>query len=76
MIKKGGNGGIERGVQSELLGSSENGEGTAASRRKSSEESGGSEYFHKKLKKTRRISSRFIYPTKRRTPVSRTTGDS
>jgi len=51
MVAKGGNRSIERGVQSELLGSGEDGKGTAASRRKSSAESGGVEYFHKKLEK-------------------------
>ena len=51
MVAKGGNRSIERVVQSKLLGSGEDGKGTAASRRKSSAEGGGVEYFHEKLEK-------------------------
>jgi hypothetical protein len=76
MIAEGQDGSVISPVECGLLRGSKNSERTTTSLSMSSLEGGGTEDVHEELKRQKRKSYRYIYPTKRLTPDSGTTGDS
>jgi hypothetical protein len=76
MIAEGQDGSVISLVEGGLLRGSEDGERATTSLSVGSLESGGTEDVHEELKETEEKSDRYIYPTKRLTPDSGTTGDS
>jgi hypothetical protein len=76
MIAEGQDGSVISLVEGGLLRGSEDGERTTTSLSMSSLEGRGTEDVHEELKRQKRKSYQYIYPTKWLTPDSGTTGDS